>query len=252
MLILSSPAKLMNVSLKSDMLKPTEPQFIEDSAFIQSFLKEKTPQYLSDLMEISSKLADENWERNQNWSTSPSEEESNAALYTFTGEVYRGLDAPTLDRKAIDYLQKHYRILSGLYGLLKPSDRIMLYRLEMGRPFQFDKYKNLYSFWKSKITAALNEELKDDDILLNLASTEYFKSVDTKKLKAKAVDVKFYEYKDGKLKTIVVYTKHARGLLIRFCAETNAKTLDDIKAFNYEGYLIDEERSKDNQLVFVR
>jgi len=138
MKIITSPAKLMKVGVSSEFIKPTEPQFIEDSAFIQSYLKEKTPNFLAKLMELSPKLADENWERNQNWKKNPSENESSPALLAFTGEVYRGLDAQSLDKKAIDYLQEHYRMLSGLYGLLKPSDRIMLYRLEMGRKFVID------------------------------------------------------------------------------------------------------------------
>jgi cytoplasmic iron level regulating protein YaaA (DUF328/UPF0246 family) len=143
-------------------------------------------------------------------------------------------------------------MLSGLYGLLKPSDKIMLYRLEMGRPFEFDEYRNLYEFWRDKITEQLNSELKKNEIILNLASTEYFKVIDRKKINNKIIDFDFYELKDGKLKTIVVYTKHARGMVVRFCAETNAKTLNDVKAFNYEGYLIDEEKSTDTKLVFTR
>ena len=165
MKILTSPAKLMKVGVSSEFIEPTEPQFIEDSAFIQSYLKEKTPNFLAELMELSPKLADE---------------------------------------KAIDYLQEHYRMLSGLYGLLKPSDRIMLYRLEMGRKFQFDKYKNLYEFWSDKITEQLNSELNEGELLLNLASNEYFKVVNRKKLHAQVVDFEFYEMKTGKPKTIVV------------------------------------------------
>ncbi|KPE53176.1 peroxide stress protein YaaA [Chryseobacterium indologenes] len=252
MKIITSPAKLMNVENSTNLLRYTTPKFIEDAAFIQSYLKEKSPKYLSELMEISPKLADENWERNQRWKAKPTAKESAPAMFAFTGEVYRGLDAKTLDQKAVDYLQKNYRMLSGLYGLLKPSDKVMLYRLEMGRPFQFDQYKNLYEFWREKITEQLNSEMKKGEILLQLASNEYGKVIDRKKLNHKIIDFDFYELKDGKLKTIVVYTKHARGLVVRFCAETNAQTLDDVKAFNYEGYLIDEEKSTDTKLVFTR
>ncbi|WP_294222748.1 peroxide stress protein YaaA [uncultured Chryseobacterium sp.] len=252
MKIVTSPAKLMNVENSTDLLKATTPRFIEQAAFIHSFLKTKSPKYLSELMEISAKLADENWERNQKWKSKPSAKESASALFAFTGEVYRGLDAKTLDKDAVDYLQKNQRILSGLYGPLKPSDKVMLYRLEMGRPFEFDDYKNLYEFWRDKITAQLNSEMKKNEILLNLASNEYFKAVDRKKLDHPVIDFDFYELKDGKLKTIVVYTKHARGLVARFCARTNAQTLDDVKAFNYEGYLIDEAKSTDTKLVFTR
>ena len=252
MKIITSPAKLMNIENKTDMLKSTTPKFIDEAAFIQSYLKEKSPKYLSDLMEISPKLADENWERNQNWKAKPSAKESAPAMFAFTGEVYRGLDAKTLDKKAVDYLQKNYRMLSGLYGLLKPSDKIMLYRLEMGRSFEFEHYKNLYEFWREKVTEQLNSELKSKDLILNLASSEYSKVLDKNKLNAPVIDFDFYEMKDGKLKTIVVYTKHARGLVVRFCAETQAKTLNDVKAFNLEGYRIDEELSTKTKLVFTR
>lgn len=242
----------MNIENKTDMLKSTTPKFIDEAAFIQSYLKQKSPKYLSDLMEISQKLADENWERNQNWKAKPSAKESAPAMFAFTGEVYRGLDAKTLDKKAVDYLQKNYRMLSGLYGLLKPSDKIMLYRLEMGRSFEFEHYKNLYEFWREKVTQQLNSELKSKDLILNLASSEYSKVLDKKKLNAPVIDFDFYEVKDGKRKTIVVYTKHARGLVVRFCAETQAKTLNDVKAFNLEGYRIDEELSSKTKLVFTR
>lgn len=252
MKIVTSPAKLMNVENSTDLLKSTTPKFIENAAFIQSYLKEKSPKYLSELMEISPKLADENWERNQKWKSKPTSKESAPAMFAFTGEVYRGLDAKTLDKDAVDYLQKNYRMLSGLYGLLRPSDRVMLYRLEMGCPFKFDQYKNLYDFWREKITEQLNSEMKKGEVLLHLASNEYGKVIDRKKLNHPVVDFDFYELKDGKLKTIVVYTKHARGLVVRYCAETNAKTLDDVKGFNYEGYRIDEEKSTDTKLVFTR
>lgn len=252
MKIVTSPAKLMNIENPSDYLKPTTPVFIDDAEFIQSHLKTKDPKFLQDLMEISPKLADENWQRNQDWKAKPASKESTAAIMAFTGEVYRGLDAASLSHEALDYLQKNYRILSGLYGLLKPSDRIMLYRLEMGRPFQFDKYKNLYDFWKEKVTEQLNKELKKDDFLVMCASTEYGKVIDRKKLKCSVIDVDFKEYKDGKLKTIVVYTKHARGLVVRYCAENNVQTLDELKGFNLENYRIDETLSTDKKLVFVR
>jgi len=243
----------MNVENSTEFLKSTTPKFIKDSEFIQSFLKEKSPKYLSELMEISPKLADENWERNQKWSSKPTTKNSAPAMFAFTGEVYRGLDAKTLDEKAVKFLEKNYRILSGLYGLLKPSDKVMLYRLEMGRPFQFDSYKNLYEFWTEKVTEQINSELKKRELLINLASTEYFKVIDRKKLKSKVIDFEFKQIQpDGKLKTIVVYTKHARGLMLRFCAENNVQTMDELKAFNYENYLIDEKLSTETNLVFTR
>jgi len=252
MKMITSPAKLMTVDSSTDLLRSTTPRFIDDAAIIQSHLKHKSPKYLSELMEISPKLADENWERNQKWKAKPTAKESACALFAFTGEVYQGLDAKTLDKNAVDYLQKNHRILSGLYGLLRPSDKIMLYRLEMGRHFEFENYKNLYEFWKEKVTEQLISEMKKNEILLNLASHEYGKVIDRKKLNHQIIDFEFYELKEGKPKTIVVYTKHARGLMVRFCAETNAKTLNDVKAFNDEGYRIDEEKSTDTKLVFTR
>jgi hypothetical protein len=252
MKIISSPAKLMNIDNSTELLKSTTPRFIEDTALIHSYLKEKSPKYLAELMELSQKLADENWERNQNWKPKPKTGESALAVFAFTGEVYRGLDVKTLDKKALHYLQKNYRMLSGLYGLLKPSDKIMLYRLEMGRKFEFEHYKNLYEFWREKLTEHLNSELKAKDMILNLASSEYFKVFDRQKLNAPVIDFDFFEVKEGKLKTIVVYTKHARGMMVRFCAETQAKTLNDVKAFNLEGYRIDEGLSTKTKLVFTR
>lgn len=252
MKIITSPAKLMSVDYKSDLLKPTTPSFIDEAALIHTYLKEKTPKDLAQLMEISAKLADENWQRNQVWKANPSAKESSPALFAFTGEVYRGIDAKTLDKSAVAYLQKNYRILSGLYGLLKPSDKIMLYRLEMGRNFNFEHYKNLYAFWREKLTTHLNSELKPKDVILNLASGEYIKVLDKTKLIAPLINFDFYEVKSGKPRTVVVYTKHARGLMVRYCAENHVKTLDEVKGFNLEGYRIDEDRSTPTKLVFTR
>ncbi|MCZ2083441.1 MAG: peroxide stress protein YaaA [Flavobacteriales bacterium] len=252
MKIISSPAKLMNIENSSEFLKPTQPHFIEEADLIQTTLKKKSPKYLSELMEISTKLADENWERNQKWTAKPTSKESTPALMAFSGEVYRGLDVKSLDENAIKYLQKNFRMLSGLYGLLKPSDRVMLYRLEMGRKFKFEGHKNLYEFWTDKVTEQLNSELKSKDIVLNLASKEYFKVIDRKKVKAPIIDFDFYDYKEGKLKTIVVYTKHARGLVARYCAQNEVKTLDEVKGFNLENYRIDEKLSTETKLVFTR
>jgi cytoplasmic iron level regulating protein YaaA (DUF328/UPF0246 family) len=252
MKIISSPAKLMKFNTLKTHLKSTRPKFIEEAELIQKHLKPKTPTFLSELMDISQKLADENWQRNQIWSSKPSAKESSQAIYSFNGEVYKGLEVENLDKKAIDYLQKNFRMISGLYGLLKPSDRIMPYRLEMGRAFKFEKNKDLYSFWTEKITSELKSLLKKDEVLLNLASHEYFKVVNQEVLKNHIVNVEFKEIRSGKPKTIVVYTKHARGLLARFCAETNAKNLNDVKAFNVDKYLINESLSTPQNLVFTR
>ncbi|RQP11438.1 MAG: peroxide stress protein YaaA [Chryseobacterium sp.] len=252
MKIIVSPAKLMDIGRKSDLLPSTKPQFIREAAEINRHLREKDPAFIKELMQISDRLADENWQRNQDWKPNPTAAESTQALFAFTGEVYRGLDAPSLNKNAADYLQENLRILSGLYGMLKPSDRVMLYRLEMGRPFSFDGYKNLYAFWRDRVTDAFNRMLKKDEFVLHLASTEYAKVLDRKKLKAPLVDVDFYEMKSGKAKTIVVYTKHARGLLARFCAENQVQSREELKAFSEEGYLFDDEQSTENRLIYRR
>lgn len=252
MKILISPAKLMNVDYSENVLKNTNPKFIEKSAFIQSFLSQKTPEALQELMHISDKLADENWQRNQDWTSKPSPKVSCQAVFAFQGEVYRGLNANTLQENELQYLQENLRMISGLYGLLKPSDRIMLYRLEMGSKFPFDQYKNLYDFWKETLTEHLNQNLKKEDFVLNLASNEYNKVFDRKKLKSPIIDVEFKEMKNNKLKTIVVYTKNARGKMARFCAENNVQTLDEVKAFSENGYLLNDELSTVKKLVFTR
>ncbi|MDV3752174.1 hypothetical protein CMU19_12375 [Elizabethkingia anophelis] len=252
MKILISPAKLMNIDNKTDMLKASTPKFIEEAAHIQKYLKEKDPKFIKDLMHISDKLANENWERNQNWTTKPTTKNSTSAMFAFAGEVYRGLDVKTLDKNAVDFLQKNLRMLSGLYGLLKPSDKIMLYRLEMGCGFSFENYKNLYDFWADKVTDEINHQLKAKDFVLNLASNEYSKVVNKKKLKAPVIEFDFYEERDGKNKNIVVYTKHARGLVTRFCALNNIEKLNDVKAFNLEGYLFNDKLSTEHHFIFTR
>lgn len=242
----------MNLDHTGGFSRTSTPKFIKEASLIQSHLKDKSPKFLAELMDISSNLAHENWERNQKWNASPNSKNSAAALFAFAGEVYRGLDAASLDKEALQYLNKNYRILSGLYGLLKPSDRIMLYRLEMGRPFQFESYENLYQFWREKLTEQINKELHSRDVILNLASKEYFKALNPKELKAPVIDFHFYELKSGEPKTIVVYTKHARGLMVRYCAQNQVKNLNEVKAFNLEGYRFDSKLSTSTKFVFTR
>jgi cytoplasmic iron level regulating protein YaaA (DUF328/UPF0246 family) len=166
--------------------------------------------------------------------------------------VYRGLDAYTIPKEKVEQLQDTVRIISGLYGILKPLDLIQPYRLEMGTKFPVGKSKNLYDFWKKQVTKALNDELKDDELFLNLASNEYFKAIDVKALKVPVVNIDFKEFKNGEYKTIGIFAKLARGLMTRYIIDTNAKTLDDIKGFNYEGYALSAQLSSENNLVFTR
>lgn len=252
MKLVLSPAKSLDFESKLPTTKSTEGQFLSDSERINKLLKKKSAKSLSKLMSISPALGQLNYERNQDWQLPFTKENARPAVYAFNGDVYRGLDVYSLDLKKIDALQDTVRILSGLYGVLKPLDLIQPYRLEMGTKLPIGKNKNLYEFWKKKVTQAVNDELEDNEIFLNLASNEYFKVIDTKILKVPVIDIDFKELKNGNYKTIGIFAKLARGLMARYIIDTNAKTLDDIKGFNLENYRFHEQLSKDNSLVFTR
>lgn len=252
MKIVISPAKSLNYEKTVPVTTYTEPQFLKQAATIQNTLKKKKPSQLSELMDISAKLAELNWQRNQDWHLPFTAENARQAVYAFDGDVYTGLDVYTLPEDKISILQERLRILSGLYGLLKPLDLMQAYRLEMGTTMPIGKNKNLYEFWKKTITMALNDELQKDELFLNLASNEYFSAVDAKMLKVPVITPEFKDYKDGKLKMISFFAKKARGLMVRYIIDTNAETLDDLKGFNYEGYAFDTNLSKGNTLVFTR
>ncbi|MBC7438660.1 MAG: peroxide stress protein YaaA, partial [Flavobacterium sp.] len=166
--------------------------------------------------------------------------------------VYAGLDAYSIPSEKLDVLQNKVRILSGLYGLLKPLDLIQAYRLEMGTKLAIGESRNLYDFWKNNLTTSLNKELKNEELFINLASNEYFSAIDTKTLKVPVITPEFKDYKNGKLKIISFFAKKARGLMLRYIIDTNAETVEDLKGFNYEGYQFDASLSIGNQLVFTR
>jgi cytoplasmic iron level regulating protein YaaA (DUF328/UPF0246 family) len=252
MKIVISPAKSLNYEKTVPVTTHTEPQFLKQAATIQNTLKKKKPKQLSELMDISEKLAELNWQRNQDWHVPFTTENARQAVYAFDGDVYTGLDVYTLPEAKVSVLQDKLRILSGLYGLLKPLDLMQAYRLEMGTAMPVGKNKNLYEFWKKTITKTLNDELQKDELFLNLASNEYFSAVDAKALKVPVITPEFKDYKDGKLKMISFFAKKARGLMVRYIIDTNAETLDDLKGFNYEGYAFDANLSKGNTLVFTR
>lgn len=203
-------------------------------------------------MGISDTLGQLNYERNQDWSLPFTSDNARPAVYAFSGDVYRGLNAYSIPQDKMEKLQSTVRIISGLYGLLKPMDLIQPYRLEMGTKFPVGKNKNLYEFWKKTITSALNEELDDDELFLNLASNEYFKAIDTKALKVPVITANFKDFKNGQYKMISFFAKAARGMMARYIIDTNANTLDDLKGFNYEGYGFSEEMSSDTELIFIR
>lgn len=251
MKILLSPAKMMSLETNADW-KATTPQFLEHSQEIMNVMKEMSATDLETLMKISKDIADMNVERNQEWSVKPTAKKSVSAALAFKGEVYRALNAETLSEDAQKYMNKNVFLLSGLYGMLRPADKIMLYRLEMGSKLDVNGSKNLYGFWKEILTPFFNSKLKKDEFILNLASNEYAKVLDKKALKVPMVEVEFQDYKDGKLKKIMMYFKHARGAMARYCAENNVQTLDEVKAFDVDGYRYDENLSKENLLIFTR
>ena len=252
MKLVISPAKSLNYESELPTGFSSESCFLSEAKQLNGLLKKKSAKALSELMHISPKLGALNYERNQNWSLPFSSENARQAIYAFDGDVYRGLDAYSISEEKLDILQDTVRIISGLYGLLKPLDLIQPYRLEMGTKFPVGKNKNLYEFWRKKITTALNDEMHEDELLVNLASQEYFKAIDVKALKAPLIHVDFKEFKNGQFKTIAIFSKRARGLMTRHIVETNAKSIEDLKTFNAGRYAFDANLSTENKLVFTR
>jgi cytoplasmic iron level regulating protein YaaA (DUF328/UPF0246 family) len=252
MKIVISPAKSLDFETKLPTRKHTEPSFLTNAEVVHKAVKEKSPAQLRELMDISDKLAELNWQRNQEWTTPFTPKNARPAMYAFNGDVYTGLDAYTIPTAKLGKLQDTLRILSGLYGLLKPLDLIQPYRLEMGTHLAVGDNKNLYEYWKEMITNTLNDELKDGELFINLASKEYFDAVDAKALKVPVITPEFRDYKDGKLKMISFFAKKARGMMVRYIIDHNVKTLKGLKGFDYEGYSFDAKLSKGNTLVFTR
>ncbi len=252
MKIVLSPAKTLNFESELPTANFTQPAFLKQSRQIQKTLKRKTPKNLMELMHISENLADLNWQRNKQWKTPFSQENARPAIFAFDGDVYAGLDAYSIPVNKLDALQDKLRILSGLYGYLKPLDLMQAYRLEMGTKISVDEHDNLYEFWRETLTTALNKELTKDELFINLASKEYFSAIDVKKLKVPVITPDFKDYKDGKLKIISFFAKKARGMMVRYIIDTNAQSIEDLKGFNYDGYGFDATLSKGNHLVFTR
>ena len=253
MKIVISPAKSLDFQKPLPTQEYTIPVFVNDAEKINNLLKKKSPESLQKLMNISEKLANLNWNRNQAFLNSNNKNNNRAAIYTFNGDVYEGLDAHTLEDNKIDIMQKKLRILSGLYGILKPLDLIQPYRLEMGTKLSVGNSTDLYQFWKKKVTDKLVNELERNELLVNLASKEYFSVVDAKVIKSPIVSPEFKDFKNGKLKIISFYAKKARGMMARYLIEKNAKSLDDINSFEISGYrLSNEETTNKFNPVFIR
>lgn len=253
MKIVVSPAKSLNLEDELPTKKHTQPEFEDIAAQVNRKLARMTKSEISELMNISDKLADLNYGRYQDFEEKHSTENSRPAIYTFDGDVYDGIDAYSIPNEKIDKLQESLRILSGLYGVLKPLDLIQPYRLEMGTKLSIEQNDNLYELWREKITDSLNSELKNGELFVNLASQEYFKAVNHKALKAEIISPVFKDFKNGKLKVISFYAKKARGAMVRYIMDQNAETLEDVKSFDYLDYHFSEEYTeKKNEPVFVR
>jgi len=251
MKIVLSPAKQLNLQAEYLKYNYTLPPFTKEAQKLINVLKQKSPKEIKSLMKISDSLAELNWKRYQEWQ-SKATDKARPAIFTFDGAVYRGFDIWTIPSDKLPAVNDYIRILSGLYGILHPFDLIYPYRLEMGSKLQFENYKNLYAYWRDKVTAYLQQEMDPEEILVNLASQEYFKVIDTKKLNRAIIDIEFKEFKDEKLKTITIYTKTARGRMARFIVLNKVNSIDELKLFNWDGYAFDANLSTEKKLVFTR
>jgi len=254
MITLLSPAKTLDYESPDQIKELTIPQFTMDSNRLIRILKKKSITEIKDLMHLSDALAKLNKMRYKNFSKEYNDENSKSAITAFKGDVYVGFEAATLSDEDLQFANQHVRILSGLYGILLPFDRMQPYRLEMGTRLENKKGSNLYHFWGDTISKALNKELKDQnsDLILNLASNEYFKAVNKKKLKARIINVDFREEQDGELKFVSFFAKKARGLMARYIVKNRIDDVESLLGFDYENYRIAEEHSTDDQLMFVR
>lgn len=249
MLIVVSPAKKLNMD-PINSVDVTEPIFKEDVKSLINIARDLSSNELKDLMGISPKLADLNKERFLNFGN----QEKKAAVFAFAGDTYKGLDIEKLNENDLDWAQKHLRILSGLYGLLRPLDLIEPYRLEMGSKLKGDHGNTLYEFWDNKISQNLNKYAREigTNVLVNCASNEYFNAIKLNTLELRVVTPVFMERKDGKEKIISFYAKNARGAMARFIIQNQINDVEEIKHFNLDGYNYEPEKSEENKLVFIR
>ncbi|MEC8680000.1 MAG: peroxide stress protein YaaA [Bacteroidota bacterium] len=252
MKILISPSKTLSFDSEVNCEFKSESRLIDETKILHKILLNYSSEDLKSLMSVSDKIAELNYNRFKNWEDPTLSNNSRQAVYAFKGDVYSGLDADTIEEDKFDYLQNSLRILSGYYGLLRPFDQILPYRLEMGTKLENENGNNLYKFWGDKITDVLNEDINEDDIIVNLASDEYFKSINKDKIKSKVITPVFKEFKNGTYKVIAIYAKKARGLMSRFLIERKSTSVDDIKLFNVDGYSFDSALSNNQELVFTR
>jgi cytoplasmic iron level regulating protein YaaA (DUF328/UPF0246 family) len=252
MKIILSPAKSLEFETKAATKKYSQPLFLEQAEKLNNALKKKSAKQISKLMSVSDALGRLNFQRNQEWSSPFTPDNAKQAIYAFRGDVFRGFDVDSLPANKLDQLQDKLRILSGQYGLLKPLDLMQAYRLEMSTKLKIGRKNNLYQFWDTTITDALNKELEDGEPLINLASAEYFKVIKPKVLKTPMITPVFKDFKNGEYKTIMTFAKLARGYMLRFIIDNNVDTVEGIKGFDREGYAFDANMSTETELVFTR
>jgi len=254
MLIVVSPAKTLDLESPAKTKVSTLPDYLDHSQELINRLRRFSSLDISDLMKVSSKIAELNFDRYEAWNKPFTAKNAKPAALAFKGDVYTGLDAESFNANDFKYAQKHFRILSGLYGLLRPLDLMQAYRLEMGTRLKTDRGKNLYEFWGTLITDGLNTQLKKikSEHLINLASNEYFKSVKPKTLNAEIITPEFKEFKNGDYKMIAIFAKRARGMLSRYIIKNKLSDPNDIKSFKEAGYALNKKLSKDNKFVFTR
>ena len=254
MLLVISPAKTLDYETPPKSKIFTLPDYLEDSQELIERARQWSALDIAELMEVSIKLAELNFERFEQWHTPFTPQNAKQAVLAFKGDVYTGLDADTLSAADLKFAQNHLRILSGLYGLLRPLDLMQPYRLEMGRKVDTERGKNLYEFWGGTITEGLNKQLQKlkSPYLINLASNEYFKAVKPKLLDGEIITPEFKDWKNGQYKMMGVYAKKARGQLSRFVIQNGLTEPEDMKGFNVDGYAFNEGLSKGNTWVFTR
>lgn len=254
MLALISPAKTLDYESALPTDQHTLPRLLEHSQELIDVSRKLSASDIASLMSVSEKIANLNAERFRDWNSDFNFSNARQALFAFKGDVYTGLDAYSLNDQQINYAQKHLRMLSGLYGLLRPLDLMMPYRLEMGTKLQNPRGHNLYEFWGNEITQMINQDLEasNSELLVNIASEEYYKSVKESKIQAQIVKPVFLDQKNGKYKVISFYAKKARGLMARYILENQIERAEDLKAFNTDGYYFDADSSLKGELVFKR
>ena len=253
MLFLISPAKTLDFESSSFTDEYTQPQFQAESSMLIDIMRDYSWEDVGKMMKVSEKIAKLNVERYQDWQTPFDIQNAKQAIFAFKGDVYTGLAVESMDQLGVDYLQNNLRILSGLYGLLRPLDLMQAYRLEMGTKVGNPKLADLYGFWGDKLTDNLNQDLEGGhEFVINLASNEYFKAVKAKQLSKPLITPVFKDEKNGKYKIISFYAKKARGLMMRYAADKNLKNAQDLKQFNYSGYAFDESESSEFTWVFKR